>query len=52
MTLGEMQSRNGQLTFSPSDLTAYLACEHLTQLERQVALGRKAKPQAENPPVV
>jgi predicted RecB family nuclease len=49
MTLGEMQSRNGQLTFSPSDLTAYLACEHLTQLERQVALGARPRPQAENP---
>ena len=44
-----MQSRNGQLTFSPSDLTAYLACAHLTQLERQVALGTRARLQAENP---
>jgi uncharacterized protein len=35
--------------FSPSDLTAYLACEHLTQLERQVALGTLSVPHAENP---
>jgi uncharacterized protein len=40
---------NGRLTFSPSDLTGYLACGHLTQLERRVALGLLAKPAAENP---
>ncbi|MGH3114574.1 MAG: TM0106 family RecB-like putative nuclease, partial [Gaiellaceae bacterium] len=44
-----MQSRDGRLTFSPSDLTGYLACPHLTQLERRVALGTLAKPAAENP---
>jgi predicted RecB family nuclease len=47
--MSRMQLRNGRLTFSPSDLTGYLACPHLTQLERRVALGRLAKPQAENP---
>jgi predicted RecB family nuclease len=39
----------GRLTFSPSDLTGYLACPHLTQLERRVALGRLAAPLVENP---
>jgi predicted RecB family nuclease len=40
---------SGRLTFSPSDLTGYLACGHLTQLERRVALELLAKPAAENP---
>ncbi|HEU4451029.1 MAG TPA: TM0106 family RecB-like putative nuclease [Gaiellaceae bacterium] len=44
-----MHSHAGRLTFSPSDLTGYLACRHLTQLERRVALGLLAKPAAENP---
>jgi predicted RecB family nuclease len=44
-----MHSQDGRLTFSPSDLTGYLACGHLTQLERRVALGLLAKPAAENP---
>jgi len=37
-----MQFRDGRLTFSPSDLSDYLACEHLTQLERRVPLGELA----------
>lgn len=44
-----MHSQAGRLAFSPSDLTGYLACGHLTQLERRVALGLLAKPGAENP---
>jgi len=44
-----MQFRDGRLTFSPSDLSDYLACEHLTQLERRVALGELAKPETANP---
>jgi predicted RecB family nuclease len=44
-----MQKQQGQLLFSPSDLTGYLACPHLTQLERRVALGTLTKPPAENP---
>ena len=44
-----VQSRDGRLTFSPSDLTGYLACGHLTQLERRVALGLLAKPVVVNP---
>src|ERR671918_94729 len=44
-----MQRRGLHLVFSPSDLTGYLACPHLTQLERRVALGTLAKPAGENP---
>src|SRR4051794_37078609 len=39
-----MQLRNGQLTFSPSDLNAFLACAHLTSLQLKVARGQVAKP--------
>lgn len=35
--------------FSPSDLTAFLECEHLTQLERLVALGEIEKPVRDDP---
>jgi hypothetical protein len=31
-----MQERNGHIRFSPSDLNAFLECEHLTQLELAV----------------
>jgi len=37
------------VTFSPSDLTAYLACEHLTQLELAVAEGRLERPERVDP---
>jgi len=37
------------LFYSPSDLTAYLACEHLTQLEFAVAGGEIVKPRVEDP---
>jgi hypothetical protein len=33
---------------SPSDVTAFLACEHLTTLELQVARKERAKPAVEN----
>ena len=39
-----MQSRNGHLLLSPSDLNDYVECEHRTTLARQVALGHRAKP--------
>jgi len=39
-----MQSRNGHLLLSPSDLNDYVECGHRTTLARQVALGRRAKP--------
>ena len=44
-----MQYEDGAFLFSPSDLTAYLACAHLTQLEREVALGLLGRPAADSP---
>lgn len=43
-----MESRNGQLTLSPSDVTAYLACEHLTGLSLRVARGEFVAPPLDN----
>ena len=34
-----MKIQFDQLCFSPTDLANHLACKHLTELERQVALG-------------
>jgi uncharacterized protein len=39
-----MQLDSDRLLLSPSDLTAFLACEHLTTLALQVASGEIAKP--------
>ena len=44
-----MQQRNGEILFSPSDLNAFLECEHLTQLELAVAAGELERPADENP---
>src|SRR5690348_3312349 len=44
-----MQLRDGTTYFSPSDLTAFLACEHLTRLELAVARGELVKPAFVNP---
>jgi predicted RecB family nuclease len=44
-----VQLRNGKLLFSPSDLSAFVACAHLTQLELAVARGLLEQPDAENP---
>jgi predicted RecB family nuclease len=44
-----MQLRDGQLVFSPSDLSAFLACPHLTSLQVAVAYGREPKPFRPNP---
>ena len=35
-----MQAQDGTIRFSPSDLNAFLECEHLTQLELAVARAR------------
>jgi predicted RecB family nuclease len=40
---------HGRLSFSPSDLTAFLACSHLTSLEMAVARGLLPRPGADNP---
>src|SRR3954469_9374048 len=37
-------SEDGSLRLSPSDLTAYLACPHLTTLSLQVAYGSRQRP--------
>ena len=43
-----MHIRDCHLLLSPSDVTAYLACEHLTTLSFQVARNELVKPVAEN----
>ena len=42
-----MQLKEGRLHLSPSDVTAYLACEHLITLSLRVAPGELAKPVVE-----
>ena len=44
-----MQRGDGALTFSPSDLNAFLACPHLTSLELAVARGELERPYRPNP---
>src|SRR5712691_6225264 len=44
-----MRQRDGVLLFSPSDLNAFLECEHLTQLELAVARNELERPADENP---
>ncbi len=44
-----MRVHDGSVTFSPSDLTAFLACEHLTQLELEVARGLRDRQRRDNP---
>src|ERR1051325_11311635 len=39
-----MFARDGRLLLSPSDLSAYLACPHLTTLELEVARGVRSRP--------
>src|SRR6266511_3186857 len=39
-----MQLYDGKLLLSPSDLSNYLACPHLTTLELEAAHGRRTKP--------
>src|SRR4051812_32471370 len=44
-----VQQRDGDILFSPSDLNAFLECEHLTQLELEVTRGELQRPADENP---
>ena len=44
-----MQLLSGTLILSASDLTGYLDCEHLTQMDVSVALGERAAPVLEDP---
>src|SRR5215208_1687074 len=43
-----MQQRNCRLLFSPSDLSAFLACRHLARLELGVARGEIARPDVDD----
>jgi len=43
-----MELSEGQLSLSPSDVTSYLACEHLASLSFQVARGELAAPRLDN----
>ncbi len=43
-----MQLANGRLSLSPSDVTNYLACEHLTTLSVKAARGELTLPADEN----
>lgn len=44
-----MQARNGRLFLSATDLAAHLSCKHLTQLNRDVAEGRREAPRWSDP---
>ena len=45
-----MRNTLGRLTFSATDLSHFLTCGHLTNLRRQVALGKRTPPpQFEDP---
>jgi uncharacterized protein len=44
-----VQSVDGQLRYSPTDLNAFLACEHLTTLQLAVARDELDKPFRHNP---
>ena len=44
-----MLARHGRVLLSPSDLSAYLACSHLTTLELSVALGTSSRPHMREP---
>ncbi len=44
-----MQQRDNAILFSPSDLNAFLECEHLTELELAVARHELERPTGENP---
>ena len=44
-----MQFLEGQLIVSPSDLTGFLECEHLTQQELAAARGEIARPERDDP---
>lgn len=41
-----MRKNNNQYSFTPTDLNNHLRCEHLSQLNRQVADGELTKPEA------
>jgi predicted RecB family nuclease len=44
-----MKKTDNKITLSPTDLSNHLGCKHLTELNREVALGIRAKPSFANP---
>src|SRR3982074_2682517 len=44
-----MQFLQGRLIVSPSDLTGFLECEHLTQQELAAARGEVVRPERDDP---
>src|SRR5207248_10995774 len=44
-----MQFLEGRLIVSPSDLTGFLECEHLTQQELRAARGEVERPERDDP---
>ena len=44
-----MQTIDGRPVYAATDLVAYLACEHLTQLERAALAGLVARPMRDDP---
>jgi predicted RecB family nuclease len=49
VTIGRVKLAHGRLQLSPSDLSAFVACPHLTALELCVARGLLDKPYRVNP---
>ena len=43
-----MQVREGRLSFSPSDVSAFLACQHLTTLQLAAARGEVVRPDVDD----
>jgi predicted RecB family nuclease len=43
-----MQLREGRLSFSPSDVSAFLACQHLTTLQLAAARGEIVRPDVDD----
>ena len=48
-TCGDVQTIDGRPVYSATDLVAYLACEHLTQLERAALAGLAVRPMRDDP---
>src|SRR5436309_2096145 len=44
-----MQSSDGRLRLSPSDLSGFLACQHLTQLQLSILRGERDRPVFRDP---
>ena len=44
-----MLDNNGNLHFSATDLAGHVSCNHLTQLDAEVARGARAKPKRWDP---